>query len=223
MNATLATIVGSALVLISSVGAVTALQGRSRRGAGRVALAVAWLSLGMAGLSFLAYVLIPDVPAVFLLGVVVVGSGLAIATALGVLRLRERAGARRRDAALGLPPLPVMPPRALVLSSVGLVSLTLCTALIGSWMLGAAASAGVPVVQIVPGLIANTALATPLMWLALSAVASARLRRCAADAESLRLGVELRVADAEAVAYRDGFASGREDGYRHAAFGSTWE
>ncbi|MEN8601384.1 hypothetical protein [Microbacterium rhizosphaerae] len=90
-------------------------------------------------------------------------------------------------------------------------------------MLLAAASAGISIDRLMNGLLANLAVSTPLVWIASAALVTTRLRRRAEDADSLRRGVETRVADAEVHGYREGFATGREDGYRHAVFGTTWE
>lgn len=214
---------GIAIVLASVAGTTASLYGRARRGSGRVAVALVWIGTGVVGLTAIGFGFAPKLSALVVLGGIVAASLLMCATVLGVLRVRDVADARRRDSELGYPPVPRTQSPASVIFGAGLVALITSAIVIAPWLLLAAAAAQIPPERIVVGLIADTAIATPLVWIALASIAIAHGRRVAADAELLSRGVESRVADADEAAFHAGFAAGQEGGRRNTAFETSWE
>jgi uncharacterized membrane protein YidH (DUF202 family) len=221
MDTLLAQVAGTILMVASAAGTTATLYGRTRRGPGRVALS--WLALGTTGLTTLGTGIAPHASWAIVAGAVVTGGLLACAIVLGALRMQDLKAARRRDALLGVPPVAPMPAARLIVSLSALAALLICTGLFVPGALAFATAAGMPPAQLAPGLIADILIAIPVVWVAIGLTAWDRYVQRARDTEALCQGIETRVADSEAAAYRDGFAAGREEGYHHAAFGTSWE
>lgn len=222
MGAQFAEVLGIGILVASVAGATAALYGRARRGSGRAAVAVVWIAAGVIGLTAIGFGLAPRLHQIVVLGGILATSLMVCAAVLGWLHARDLPAAQRRDAALGYPSVPQPSAARTVLVS-GFVALIVTVAVIAPWMLVAAASAGISPERVTAGLISNSLVATPLVWIGLASVALGHRRRLASDADLLSRGIETRVGDAVAAAFREGYDSGREEGFRHAAFGTSWE
>jgi hypothetical protein len=200
---TWATTIAGALVVVVSAGAITAaVSGRGRREIRRVAIGLSSGGIGFVGATMLGMSLAPTQLWILAVGLTLAGGCAASATVLGFMGHRDTRSARQRDAALGQPPIITAPPKMLIVCGTGFVAVLTSGVLIAPWMLVAAEAAGLAPGAIIPGLVGNTAMVTPALWVGLGLVIRRRTVRVAYEAQLLRRGVELRVSDAAADGYQ---------------------